>query len=147
MRKLAVIMIVAGVLLFLSVFYDLSMGFWRIVELIFSIVLISSGFGLIKPSISIDGKSFDNLSQDEIHYANEQINQAEEEIEEEKDMPDFARKIAKGSFRIARSSFTKRKLLKKIIRRTIFGLLAGIILFMDSLSLYDFNFNFWEIIL
>ncbi|MGM0640004.1 MAG: hypothetical protein ACQESN_01080 [Thermotogota bacterium] len=147
MRKIAVIMIVAGVLLFLSVFYDFSMGFWRIVELIFSIVLISSGLGLIKPSININGKSFDSLNQDDIHYANEQINQAEEEIEEEKDMPEFARKIAKGSFRFARSTFTKRKILKKIIKRTIFGLTAGIILLIDSLTLFGLNFNFWEILL
>lgn len=147
MRKIAVIMIVAGLLLFLSVFIDLSMGFWRIVELVLSIVLITSGFGLVKTTVNINGKTIDSLDQDDVHFVNEQINNAEEEIESEEDMPEFARKIAKESLHFARNSFTKRKALRKIIRRTLFGLTAGIILFMDSLSLFDFNFNFWEVLL
>jgi len=147
MRKIAIIMIASGVLLFLSVFTDLSMGFWRIVELVLSIVLITSGFGLIKPTININGKTIDSLDQDDVHFANEQINNAEEEIESEEDMPEFARKIAKGSLHFARNSFTKRKAIRKIIRRTLFGLTAGIIIFIDSLSLLNFNFNFWEVVL
>lgn len=146
MRKLALIMIVAGVLLFLSVFVGFSMGFWRIIELIFSIILFTSGLGIIKPNISINGKNISDLNQDDIHYANEELNEAEEDIETE-EMPEFARKIAKGSIHFARNSFTKRKLLRKIIRRTIFGLMSGIILFLDSLSLFGLNLNFWEIAL
>ncbi|MDK2945607.1 hypothetical protein [Geotoga petraea] len=147
MRKIAVIMIVVGTLLFLSVFLDLSLSFWRILELIISIILIASGIGLIKPSININGKVIDGSDQNEIHYANEQLNYAEEEIESEKDMPEFARKIAKGSIHVARNSFIKRKDIKKIVRRTLFGLTSGVILFLDSLSLFGLNFNFWEFLL
>lgn len=143
MKSFSIILMILGILLLMSVFSGYSLNIWSMFEFLLGILLISTSFFHKNSSFNLIYK--DRIIRDK-NMIKDTLKEAEEEISTESEMPEFAKKIAKKTLGVVKEHLLPNE-KKRILKYLIFGFLSGMLLILDSLNLFDFNFNFWQIIL
>jgi hypothetical protein len=105
--------------------------------------------GLIPKTFSkihINGINVSNISEEEKIEIEEELRNAREDLEDS-EIPSMAKNISKKSINYVEKKVFKKTHIKSLVKKIIFGLTSGTILFFDSLNLFNLKFNFWEFIL
>ncbi|KLO23125.1 hypothetical protein X275_04060 [Marinitoga sp. 1197] len=126
MKILSLIFILTGMVIILSVFLGYSLTFWKTVKFILGCGFIYAGFN---PEQTVKIKK----GNKEILLQGKDAEKAIDDILETQEGLIF--------------KFMKKFHNNFRLKSLIFGLIAGIILILDSLNLINTNLNFWEIIL
>ncbi|GAB6188875.1 hypothetical protein JCM30566_06140 [Marinitoga arctica] len=126
MKFLALVFILIGLAIILSVFWGYTLTFWKTLEFILGIIIIYFGFHP-KQEVKIKkGKKEVILNGVEAEGVIDDILETQQ-----------------GWFFKGLKIFHRNFKLKSLI----FGLIAGIFLILDSLNIFEKSFNFWEVIL
>lgn len=153
MKKFAVLCLVVGIILILSVIFGFSISFWRIVELILGINFIVYAVFKGRRNVHVhmihdkDGNEYEIPPQQAADIARDTIKQVHDNLDEQ-EIPAFPKSIAMGSLKFAESVVGGKKYsAAKLLKRLLFGFIAGTILIFDSLNLFGLKLNFWEVLL
>ncbi|WP_129408646.1 hypothetical protein [Marinitoga lauensis] len=126
MKLLALVFIIIGLVIILSVFLGYSLTFWRIIEFIVGCGFIIAGFNPTqkveitknKRKVILNGKDAEEVIDDILEPQN-----------------GWFFKVLKRTHKNFR------------FKSLIFGLISGITLILDSLNIIKTELNFWEILL